>query len=323
MPSLAPTLSVVLAAPHGLDSVRRTLDRLHAQTVRERLEVIVVTDGEVAGDDVRQALDAFAARRVVRLPSLESRAAANAEGCRHAHAEVVAFAEDHCFPDARWAETLLVRHAGPWAAVGPAIENANPGSAVSWCDLLINYGPWIGPEAGPAPSLPGHNTSYKRAVLSRYGSELAAWLEVEAELHDDMIRRGESLFVDPAARVSHLNISRWFAWLPALFFGGQIYAAARCRDWPLSRRLVYAAAWPLIPLVRLGRMLASWPPGAPSRARLAFVLLAGLVADGAGQALGYLAGRGQSARRMARYEFERSEHVRAAERYTTTQGATQ
>src|SRR6185503_9752454 len=173
MPATA-SLSVIIPAPGGLTSIATTLEHLQAQTVRNRIEVVVVTDSpQLDYDDTDRLARTFASHRIVRLPTLSSRAAANAAGYRHSACDVVAFAEDHCFPDPTWAEALIARHREPWAAVGPAIENANPATAVSWCDLLLNYGPWIAPVAAPAPQLPGHNTSYKRAVLARYEERLA------------------------------------------------------------------------------------------------------------------------------------------------------
>jgi glycosyltransferase involved in cell wall biosynthesis len=315
MPAASATLSVVLPAPGGLASIATTLEHLRAQTVRNRIEVVVVTDApQLDYEDVDALASTFAAHRIVRLPKLNSRAVANAAGYRHAGCDVVAFAEDHCFPDPSWAEALLARHKESWAAVGPAIENANPASAVSWCDLLLNYAAWITPAAAQALQLPGHNTSYKRAALARYEDNLAEWLDVEAELHDDMRHAGERLFVEPAAKVAHVNISRWSAWLASLFYGGRIYAAARARTWPVAKRVLYAAAWPSIAIVRFARLLSAWPAVAPSATRLGPVLFAGLVADAAGQGLGYLAGAGRAGKRMARYELNRPRHVRRAER---------
>jgi GT2 family glycosyltransferase len=315
MPPEAPALSIVLAAPRGLAHIGATLAHLRAQTARPRLEVVIVTDVPEPAADVEASLGSFAAHRVVRVDKLASRAAANAEGCRHAAAGIVAFAEDHCFPEPAWAEALLRRHAERWAAVGPEIGNANPESALSWCDFLLNYGPWMAPAtAGPASHLPGHNTSYKLPVLERYGDDLAAWLEVETELHRDMESRGEGLYLEPEAKISHINVSRWSAWLPSLFHGGRIYAAARSRYWPLARRFLYAAAWPLIALVRMARLLSGWPEAAPPPLRLAAILLVGLAVDAVGQAAGYVAGAGRAAERMARFEFDRIDHVRAADR---------
>src|SRR5437588_133855 len=82
------------------------------------------------------------------------------------------------------AQALLAAHRGPWAAVGPVVRNANPSTSVSWADFLIGYGPWCDPApAGDLDHLPGHNSSYKRAILLDYGSELEGLLEAESVLH--------------------------------------------------------------------------------------------------------------------------------------------
>jgi len=90
-----------------------------------------------------------------------------------ARARIVAFGEDHCFPEPGWADALLEAHQGPHAVVAPVFLNANPGSTVSWCDFLIGYGAWMAPVAGGLrPFPPGHNSSYKRDELLAYGDRL-------------------------------------------------------------------------------------------------------------------------------------------------------
>ena len=111
----------------------------------------------------------FSSVKVVPIDSAASVARANAAGIRAATSSVVALTEDHSFPDPEWAENLIKAHEQPWAAVGPAVRNANPATAVSWADFFIGYGPWAEPiSAGTVDFLPGHNSSYKRAVLLEY-----------------------------------------------------------------------------------------------------------------------------------------------------------
>jgi hypothetical protein len=312
-----PVLSVVLAAAGDGSAIRRTLDHLRAQTACDRLEVVIVSanpDSLALGDD---DLAVFAGHLIVGLDRLSSKAQANAAGIRAATAGVVAMAEDHSFAEPGWARALIERHAGGWAAVGPLIRNANPATRVSWCDLLLNYAPWLeSGKTGPVGYLPGHNTSYKTPVLLRYEERLVDLLEVETELHDDMRERGETLFLESEARVAHVNFSRVAPWLETLFLSGRIYAAARRLEWSVARRLAYALLWPLIPIVRLKRILGEWPgkaSGMPGRVRLIPTLLLGLVLDGAGQATGYLMGAGESTARMLPFEFERERHVVARE----------
>src|SRR5207244_2412948 len=122
------------------------------------------------------------------------------EGIRQAKAAIVALAEDHCFPDPQWAERLIASYQGPWTAVGPAVRNANPKTAVSCADLLIGYGPWLAPSSSrEAEFLPGHNTSYKRAVLLEYGNRLDSMMQAETVLHWNLRSKGHRLFMESTA----------------------------------------------------------------------------------------------------------------------------
>ncbi|MFN2433451.1 MAG: hypothetical protein ABR599_11675 [Gemmatimonadota bacterium] len=106
---------------------------------------------------------------------------------RAASAPVVAFGEDHSFPEPGWAEALLQAHRGPWAAVGPSIVNANPATAVSWATLLTSFGRWLELDAsGPADAIAWHNSAYKREVLLGLGDELEPLLEVEGLLQAEL-----------------------------------------------------------------------------------------------------------------------------------------
>ena len=82
---------------------------------------------------------------------------------------------------ARWAESLLYAHRKEWACVGPVVNNGNPRSLISWTNLVIEYGEWLAPAASKVVThLPGHNSSYKRDILLRYGDELSTWFESES-----------------------------------------------------------------------------------------------------------------------------------------------
>ena len=91
---------------------------------------------------------------------------ARARGVRAARAPIVAFTEDHSFPQPGWAAALVAAFTGGVSVVGPMVENANPGSAVSWANFLLEYGEWMPPGRPHGHAhLPGHNSAYRRAVL--------------------------------------------------------------------------------------------------------------------------------------------------------------
>ncbi len=313
-----PALSVVLAVHGSFDMVRRTVRHLAAQTVRDRIELVLAW-ASVAGIDIPANIAAnFHSCTVEKVRPGSSAAAANAAGVRRASAPIVALAEDHCFPDPNWAEALIEAHARGYAAVGPEIANGNPATVVSWCDYLIGYGPWMSPAiAGEAPFLPGHNSSYKRAILLEYGDDLEDKLESETVLHYEMVRDGHRLYVEPRARASHLNFAQWRIWLPIQFHCGRVFAASRAADWGLGQKLFYAAASPLIPLVRLRRIAGELlRPNRPRHllGRILPALTLGLLLDGAGQMLGYILGSGRSREYLAEYEHDRVRYIHPADR---------
>lgn len=308
-----PDLSVVLITPDSFETLRRTVECLVAQTARDRIELIIIAP-TAASIDVDDALVApLAGVRVVRLDSLTPTGPARAAGIRAARAPVVAFGEEHCFPAPTWAAALIEAHRGDFAAVGPAMHNANPETIVSWADLLIGYGPWAAPVAKrEADFLPGHNSSYKRAVLLEYGERLDTLMEAETVLMWDLRAKGHRLLLDPTAQAAHMNFGYWSSWVPVMFLNGRAFADTRAAGWPVLKRIVFVAASPAIPLVRFARTLAHarrLGRGVGFLARVVPTMGIGLVADGIGQMAGYALGAGNAHARMAEYEWHRTNHT--------------
>jgi hypothetical protein len=313
---VAPRLSVILATRERFATLARTVAHLRRQTIRETIELVLV-----APSRDRLALDAtavagFGGVRVVEVGEFRSVGRSNAAGVRAAAAPVVALGEDHCFPEPDWAERLVAAHRGPWAAVGPGVRNANPGSAVSWADLLIAYGHWLVPAPSrEADYLPGHNSSYKRDLLLAFGDRLDALMEVETLLHWELRARGHRLRLETTARVAHTNFSRWSPWLRAHFHHGRVFASARGGARSFAWRALYAAGSPLIPAVRFARLWRLLPSSEIRRRclRVLPALAVGLAFDALGQMVGYAAGSGDSARHVADFEVERVRYLRRAD----------
>jgi hypothetical protein len=312
-------MSVVVITPDRYDTVATVLRHLKAQSIQGQLELVIVAPATDVIPLAAPELQGFHNAQVVPFPSiLSSPSAARVGGVRAARASVVAFVEDHSFPQPGWAEALVAAYSGPWAAVGPAVGNANPDNAFSWANLLIEYAPWLDPATAEAVEhLPGHNSSYRREVLMEYGDALEAMLESESVLHWDLRARGLQLRLEPTARTLHMNYSTASASMRLRFHGGRIFAAARSRSWPIARRLAYGAAAPLIPAVRVRRILAQ--VRGLRRARLPGstfpILLMLLVCDAAGEMAGYFLGAGHEAERAGKFEFHADRQRPASKRY--------
>jgi hypothetical protein len=227
-------------------------------------------------------------------------------------------AEDHCYPDPGWAEALLEAHKEPWTGVAPGMTNANPRSLTSWVQLFMTYGRWVEPKtAGMIDDLPGHNSSYKRAALLDYGPDLEAMLRVVTLMHNNMRAKGYQLYLDPAAKVYHLNITHPMHFLRDHFCYGRLFAACRAERWRWSRRILYAGGVPLLLLRylrgclreirRAGRQHELIPRGLP-------IMLAGLAARGVGELLGFTLGASRSQAWAVDLETRRLRYISSQDR---------
>ncbi len=316
----SPDLSVVLVATNGYESIRRTLDHLRSQSIRHRLEIVIVNPSAESLRLDPAALEGVFARQVVEMGPSSSTDRARVAGIRRARAPVVALLEDHAYPVTNWAEVLVAAHRGPWVGVTSEIANANPARMLSWVNLLLAYGRWTEPvEGGEVDELPAHNVSYKRNILMEYEATLAELLGPHSGFHQILKARGHRFYLAADTKVYHVNPSRLSS---AIWYGvqwGRVYGATRARDgaWSLVRRLLYFGGAPLIPLVRLSRLVPTlflagryghlWP-------RILPALVIALVADALGQALGYAFGAGNAALRLGDFESNRLRHVTAWER---------
>ncbi len=303
MSESTPRLSVVLVAYGGSEDRRPALRCLSAQTVAHALECIIVAHPdsgfELRGDELAR----LCATTVLKSPAVTSEGEAKAAGVAAARAPLVAFTEDHCYPDREWAEVLMRTHQeGDFAAVGPAVLNANPHSRVGSGGFLLFYSPFMAPVRGEAQEVPGNQSCYRREVLMEYGDRLAKLLECETLLHWDLRARGFRLRMEPAARTYHLNYARVGPLLHEAHWVSRSFAAQRAAGWAPAKRLVYTLGSPLLPAIRLrcilaGARRASLGAGVLGRALPGLSLA--LCASAAGELLGYALGsRGAAQRRF-------------------------
>lgn len=316
----SPNMSVIIVTPDCYETIRETIRCLRAQTARDRLEIIIVAPSADKLDLDNSELKDFLQYHVVELGEIRSIACAYAAGIRKARAPVVVLAEDHSYPVPSWAEALIEAHRQPWAVVGPVLCNANPGSMISWADFLMAYAPWYErASAEVIDHLPGHNSSYKRAILMEYGTELETMMEAETILHWNLRSKGYLLYLEPAAKTYHMNFSLLSSYIQAQFFSGRIFGASRALSWSLLHRLIYIGGAPIIPLVCLWRILRSILHSNQQRNLLPKVLPAlvtGLIARSIGEMMGYALGANDAGRKLCNFEYHRIRHIKDSDRIT-------
>jgi len=313
---VGPDSAVVFVDPGDETSLRGMLGRLGQQTIRERLEVVVVAPPDAPSpvrEDERSAVHSLHV-----VPFEHARlGSALAIGVRHARAPFVALIEDHCLPEPGWAEALWRRHVEGYAVVGPEIGNANPDSSLSWCSFLYTHGGWCRPAAkGVVDSVAGDNSSYRRDLLLPLGEELAALLASGTVLHWELRAAGHQVYLEPLAKAAHVTPSKLRSYLGSRFNNGRLFAGLWSRRWSWSRRLYFAALSPLIACrgaLRVLRLAARQSPRPNLLAVAALLLLAA-----PSNCLGYLAGFGLGAGDSARFSsdlyFHRERHLRQADR---------
>ncbi len=121
----AADLAVVICSLNGAAGVDRCLLALARQTIRSRLEIVLVDDGSVDGtSDVGYRHGV----RVVRHPVNRGLAAARNSGLSASSAPLVAFLDDDCEPEPDWAAELVASYQdGVTGVGGPVVPSAPAG----------------------------------------------------------------------------------------------------------------------------------------------------------------------------------------------------
>jgi len=305
-----PMLSFIVPTK-SFATIADVAERLAAQSVAEEIELVVVCP---AASELGEYERVNAVRVTVVEHPLLPLGEARAAGVRAAAAPIVAIGETHAFPAPGWGEHLIAAHEGPWTAVVPAITNANPdGGATSWSTFLIDYGRWaLGDGAREIDDPPSYNASFKKNHLVELGDDLGRLLEPGTGLPRELRKRGHRSYYEPKARIEHLNLARRGAWLYERFLGGRLLGAARRAHWPVARTLLYVVGSPLVPVVRLARsrhalVALARNHGLPPHTHAAVVLAC--VVWGAGELVGYVAGRGRAEADMLEYELHKARYL--------------
>lgn len=287
-------LSTTIPTLRGWPAIAPCLEALLPQVQAVSGE-IVVADGSAGGRwphhdphvvwDVHPGLGIFDLRR---------RALDRAQG------SIVAVTEDHCVVAPDWCHAILAGHrAQPHClAIKGVVTNGSPAHPLDRAAFLMNQLPHLPPlEAGPFADVVGIScASFTREALDLARVRCGA---TPPELAGRWLPPGRIGF-DERIRAAHVQAESTWETLALQFHNARAIVGRRDRP-RTSRdawRLVAAPVLPWARAVRLAR--ACWTRDVPRREVLTclplFVPL--LYAKAAGEVTGYLAGAGDSGRRL-------------------------
>lgn len=302
-----PLMSVVIIAGSQRERASRCLQSILGQSIVDRMEVLVMDCASpptppLAGSEHPNV-------RVFHLSPQMLYSQARAQAASLARAEIVAFIEEHCLALLGWAEALIRAHEGPWAGVGCEIHNANQGVGLSDAVELMNYAAWMPPATrGESDLLAGHNSSYKREILLKYGDRLENLLRSEPVFQWVLCRDGYRLFVEPDAKIAHTNETTLGSMGTGYYLWNRCFAPTRAEafNWSAAKRVAWVALTPLIPFVRVFKLFVFMVRRRPRQLAL-FVrntppILAAHFSAAAGQAVGLLFGMGDAELLFAKFE---------------------
>ena len=313
MTDAAPRLSVVVALISGrTEHLAACLDALAAQRDAPPLEILVPYDDPCV--EVTRLVGRFPAVRFLHAEGLDSAAARAGKSREHhdtlrtvglcaARGEYVALTEDHAVVEPGWCAglcALLDRHPEV-AAIGGAVECGSDrllNRAVYYCDFGRYQNPL--PE-GPAEFVSDSNVVYRRDALAEV-AEVWADDYHETQVHWALVGAGREIWLTPQVRVwqrrADLGLGEA---LRERYVWGRSFAAGRVAGASLARRLAYAAASPLLPLVLSTRVARGGLARGRARDRGRGRLLAALplvlllhTVWAVGELVGYLSGHARA-----------------------------
>ncbi len=290
----SPRISVVIASLVGAPFIDECLDSLQVQAAECGAEVIVVACGDAAY--AARIQQKFPWVRVIHRQERETIPDLRRRGVLEASGSLIAIIEEHCLAAPDWLRTAMEAHAGGKYGVvgGPVVDHAY-GRLRDWVVYFCEYNGYLPPwQDGETFNLGSANIAYSRELLMRYEGLLQAgyW---EAGLHPKLIADGIKFRSVPGMVVFHRGPFDYGYYLQQRYWFSRAFAGAR--KMPMSRKLAYFVASPLLPFLLLARMAQRvvrqrCRVGKFAQALPLFIPV--LLVYVAGECVGYLAGPGDA-----------------------------
>jgi glycosyltransferase involved in cell wall biosynthesis len=252
--SSSPALTVVLVADNQRERAKRMLRSVLQQDIADKIIIFVYDRACESTKDFAELnhpnVVYEAVGRKLTLGQLQMRAILSAT------TDVIAFIEEHVTVPPGWARETLRRHAEGYAGVTGSFIAGNPRHRFARILFSITYGTYILPQkSGVTRHMPGDNSSFIRAKLLKYGSEMEMLFNTDTLLIRRLLADGEKCYRAGELCLQHWNEHVFADGWRALFYWNQMYMSnlVAMENWTLWHRVARLLATPLVPFVRLWR----------------------------------------------------------------------
>ncbi len=291
-------LSIVIAAFNDISSLERCLSSLNAQTDEEDIEVIVASNYDQGTKEMIEKQ--FPRVKHLSLPADTTVPELRTQGISHSSGGIVAITEDHFIFDPNWCSEVMEAHELPYGAIGGSVENASCERLLDWAYYFYDYGKYMRPIVPRViDSLSGANVSYKRSALAQVENSYHSAF-FETFIHEELKKRGHSLYIIPSAVVYHNKSYVTKDVLIQPFHQGRSFGGMRISNTALFKRFAFIVGALLLPIILPFRVVSGiWRKGRHMRELLLSLpyLLLFTLSWSVGEFWGYLFGEGSSSRR--------------------------
>ena len=177
-----------------------------------------------------------------------------AHGIAAAQGKIIALIEDYARPDPNWSESIITEHKKEFAAIGGAIENEID-RPLNWGVYFCDFGKYQNPVSeGETTFASDANIAYKKSALMTVHS---IWQDSyhETEINWALRSRGEKIALSPRMVISQHRPDLVFSGaMKERYIWGRSYAATRIKDIGTSKRFLFLALTPFLPIILVIRM---------------------------------------------------------------------